>query len=275
RIETLHPAVKDVDFVFHSAGVLRATHSDYFYYVNQTGTKNLIESAYRLNPNVKRFVYFSSQAAMGPSETCDPKNLDEKCQPVSEYGKSKLAGEQEVLKFSSKMPVVILRPSAIYGPRDKDIFPFFKIVSRFKIFPVLSPSNKCVVQLLFIQDLSEICERIVKQQSLRSNIYFVSENKFYTWQEIGKIISGAIGIEKMRIIRIPPLLVRSAAAISELTMKLKNKPSLLNKDKLNELCQTYWLGDSSAVEKDFNFKFTSLETGAKITYNWYKENNWL
>jgi nucleoside-diphosphate-sugar epimerase len=275
RIETLHTAVKNVEAVFHTAGVLRAVRPETYYLVNQTGTKNLIEAVYRLNPKIKRFVYLSSQAAMGPASNCNPKDPASRCEPVSEYGWSKLAGEKEILKFNTKLPVTILRPSAIYGPRDKDIFPFFKFAARYRVFPVLTPSNACLVQVLLVNDLAEVCALIAARHQLQSEIYFVSENRHYTWPEIGRALAAAAGVDKIRMVRVPFFILEAAASISEAVMKIKNKPAAFNRDKLGEFCQKYWISDSSAVEKEFGFKFTSLETGARITYNWYKENGWL
>ncbi|MBU2614879.1 MAG: NAD-dependent epimerase/dehydratase family protein, partial [Elusimicrobia bacterium] len=120
---SLTKAVKDIDFVFHCAGALRAKNIKTLYDINQTGTKNLIEAVHKYNPSIKRFVYVSSQAAMGPCINLeDPKDPNGLCGPVSDYGRSKMMGEREVLKFKDKIPVTILRPAAIYGPYDKDIF---------------------------------------------------------------------------------------------------------------------------------------------------------
>lgn len=275
RIETLHAAVSGVDFIFHSAGILRAADKETYYHVNQTGTKNLIEAAWRLNSGLKRFVYISSQAAMGPSTTCEPPDTSAKCAPVSEYGKSKLAGELETLKFADRMPVTVLRPSAIYGPRDKDIFPFFRTVSKFGFFPVVAPSQKCLVQALFVGDLAGICSKIASGHNLKKNIYFVSENRHYTWGDVAEIISRAAGRGKVRLIRIPYFILKFAAGVSDMFMRITEKPASFNSDKLNEFCQTYWLGDAASTEKEFGFNFISLETGVRITYNWYKENGWI
>ncbi|MFN3966478.1 MAG: NAD-dependent epimerase/dehydratase family protein [Endomicrobiia bacterium] len=266
--ETLPDAVKDIDFVFHCAAVLRVVKTQEYYEINHIGTKNLIETVYRYAPNIKRFVYISSQAAMGPSQETNK----EEC-PVSDYGRSKLLGEKEVLKFKGKIPVAVLRPAAVYGPRDVDLLPFFKMVQK-GIFPVLTGDENCVVQLLFVNDLVEICYIITQKNTLSKDIYFLAENKPYTWQEIGKIIA-KISNKKIKIFVLPVWFVKTMATISEFTMKLKNKPAKLNRDKVKEFCQNCWIADSSLSEKEFNFKFTELEIGARITYNWYKEKGWI
>ncbi|MDI6641439.1 MAG: NAD-dependent epimerase/dehydratase family protein [Elusimicrobiota bacterium] len=275
--DTLLDAVKDIDFVFHSAAVLRVINTEDYYRINHLGTKNLIETIYRTNPNIKRFVYISTQSAMGPLESYKPTELKDVrsiCKPVSEYGRSKLLGEEEVIKFKDKLPVTILRPSAVYGPRDQDLLPFFKCIS-YGFFPVLTGRNECFVQLLFVKDLSQICYLITQRSKLDSTVYFLSEKKPYTWEEIANMIS-QVANKKIKIIRLPIGLVNLIASISEVFMKyFKDKPAKLNRDKVKEFCQKYWLADQSQSEKEFNFKFTELEIGIKITYNWYKENKWL
>jgi nucleoside-diphosphate-sugar epimerase len=271
--ETLPAAVENIDYVFHSAAVLRAVKPETYYRINRGGTKNLVESVYKYNPGIKGFVYISSHAAMGPSGECKAKKINSSCTPVSDYGKSKLLGEDEVLKYKDKMPVVILRPSAIYGPRDKDLLPLFRFAS-FGIFPVLTGNGGCVVQLLYVKDLIEICNMIIKRDRLNNTVYFISGENHYTWKEISNIFAGTLN-KKVTSIALPRLLVNTAAYLSENFMKLKGKPAVFNRQKVTELCQMYWLGDTTTVNQEFRYEFTPLDIGAKITYDWYRENNWL
>jgi len=266
--ETLVEAVKGTDFVFHSAAVLRVVRKEEYYKINHIGTKNIVEIVYKHNPNIKRFVYISSQAAMGPSTE---KNQEE-C-PVSEYGRSKLLGEKEVLSFKDKLPVTILRPAAVYGPRDTDLLPFFKFAEK-GIFPILSGKRDSLIQMVFVQDIVDICDIITQKEKFQQDVYFLAENKPYTWQEIGKTIE-KISQKNIKTLVIPSWIVKTIAGASELFMRLKNKPAKLNRDKIKEFSQNCWVSDSSVTESDFNFKFTELEIGVKITYNWYKENGWL
>jgi len=273
NINTIKNAVKNIDYIFHCAAVLRVTQHHIFYRVNQYGTKNLAETVYKYNSGIKKFVYISSQAAMGPCNNFSYKSVED-CSPVSDYGKSKLLGEKELLKYKNKFPVIILRPAAIYGPKDKDLFPFFKLAQS-KLFPVLSGNNgNCFIQLLFVNDLVRICELIVEKE-IKNDIYFISEEKPYNWNEIGNIISEITGKHVYKI-KIPQWLTYSIAYFLEKTTKLlQNKPSLLNTDKVKELCQKYWLGNVDKAKNEFKFEFTQFKTGAKLTYEWYKKNKWL
>ena len=127
---SLEKAVRGVDWVFHLAGVTKAIKEETYFEVNGLGTENLIHACLENNPRLQKFIYISSQAAAGPSRNgCNKKELDP-CEPVSFYGRSKRVGEELVLTHAHELPVLILRPSAVYGPRDKDIFAFFKCLSR-------------------------------------------------------------------------------------------------------------------------------------------------
>ncbi|OGS21479.1 MAG: hypothetical protein A2252_07115 [Elusimicrobia bacterium RIFOXYA2_FULL_39_19] len=272
--DTLPEAVKNIDFVIHSAGILRAMEVKTFFDVNQAGTANLIETVYKHNPGIKRFIYISSQAAMGPSKDLNLKDPASACEPVSNYGKSKYMGELEVLKFKNKFPVTILRPAAIYGPHDKDMFAFFQMIKT-GIFPILSGDRDSRIQLCFINDLIEICRIILKKDQLKSSIYFLSETRDYTWQEVAEKIGIIMGKKPFCFI-LPSWLVHFIALTAEnLSYFFKREASPFNTDKANEFCQKYWLGDPSSAEEELQYTFTSLESGAKITYNWYLNNKWL
>jgi len=133
---SLGEAVKGVDWVFHLAGVTKAIKEETYFEVNGLGTENLILACLEHNPLLQKFVYISSQAAAGPSRNGNRKKESDPCEPVSIYGRSKRMGEEGVLAHAHELPVLILRPSAVYGPRDKDIFAFFKCLSR-RIKPCL------------------------------------------------------------------------------------------------------------------------------------------
>ena len=101
----------------HCAGIVKARNTDEFFAVNVGGTSNLVEAARTRGKSLKRFVHVSSLEACGPSADGAPVPADQE-NPVTGYGRSKLAAEKVVLSAKDEMPVVILRPAAIYGPRD-------------------------------------------------------------------------------------------------------------------------------------------------------------
>ena len=174
---SLKEAVKGVDLVFHSAGVTRAVKEETFYHVNADGTGNLIQACLEYAPHLRRFIYLSSQAAAGPSRNGARKKETDPCEPVSDYGRSKRMGEEIVLAHAKRLPLVILRPSAVYGPRDKDIYVFFKFLSK-RINPCLSdPAQR--ISLCHIQDLVQAVLLAAENPALPGEIFFVSDGQDY------------------------------------------------------------------------------------------------
>lgn len=149
--DSLRDAVRGVDFVFHCAGLTKARNREEYFKANAEGTKNLVEVCLKHNPELKRFVYVSSQAAVGPGSDEKPLNEEAPCRPVTHYGESKLEGEKIVLAYVSRLPITIVRPPAVYGPRDTDILGFFKVAnSRFRVSFGLGQS---FLSLVYVKDL--------------------------------------------------------------------------------------------------------------------------
>lgn len=260
----------DIDVIIHSAGVLRCQDISLYYKVNQQGTSNLINAVKTYLPKLKKFIFISSQAAMGPSSKLEPKRLDEIENPISDYGKSKLKAEKEVEKLKGIIPYTIFRPSSVYGPRDKDLFIFFKLV-HLGIKPITKP--KRYIQLVYVMDIAKAVEKSINNSNTDNKIYVLAEDRFFSWDMIGDILSNIIEITTISI-PLPSFAFYSIANISEILSKFTKKPSVLNRQKIEEMLQMYWLADSTPTKKDLNLEFTKFENGAKLTYQWYKENRW-
>jgi nucleoside-diphosphate-sugar epimerase len=266
----LKEVVSDVDIVVHCAGIVRALNWDDYNNINVLGTKKLVQSVLKNNPDLKKFIFISSQAAMGPSLSENPKLLSEKENPVSNYGKSKLLAEQEVKLLSGKVPYTILRPSSVYGPRDNDIFTFFLMVKK-HIKP--KTYNKHLIQLVFVKDIAKIIEKILDNSNTNDKTYYLSDGSIYSWQNVAEAISSAACIKTFPVVLFD-FIFKIVGNIYELAGSITKKPQVLSKEKINEMLQTYWTADNSQIIKDTGFKFEKLENGAKITYNWYLENKY-
>ena len=143
---SLREAVEGVEQVFHLAGVTKAVHEKTYFEVNAFGTENLIHACLENNPRIQKFIYLSSQAAAGPCRNGNKKKESDQCKPVSPYGQSKQMGEELAMAHAHELPLLILRPSAVYGPRERDIYTFFKLLSK-RIKPCL-PSKDQHISLL-------------------------------------------------------------------------------------------------------------------------------
>ncbi len=120
NIESLKDTIRGYDYIFHLAGITKADNKEDFYYTNVQGTENILNIVHQHNRKLKRFVYLSSLAVTGPSKNGTPVDTSFTPEPVSDYGKSKLRGEESVLRYKDYLPITIIRPPAVYGPRDKD-----------------------------------------------------------------------------------------------------------------------------------------------------------
>ena len=263
---------KNIDYVFHTAGVKKGFSKEDFLAVNYNGTKNLIEEVYRENPNVKKFVYISSMAVMGPSLDGKPICENNECKPISYYGESKLKGEEAVLSFSKKIPVTIIRPPAIYGPRDEDIYSIFKAV-KLKVKPIFGFKRR-YISLCYIKDLIEGTILTIKTDKSNGNIYIISDDKVYTWQEILDQIAMVLNVKSFTV-KIPISLVFTSAYISELIARVSNTSTIFTRQKAKEMiCD--WHCDISKAKNELGFipKY-DISKGVPETAKWYKENSWL
>jgi len=267
KIESLYDAVDGVDYVFHLAGLTKACSEDEFFCANVLGTENLIKAVAEKNPELKRFIFISSLAAVGPSKNGSPLKEEADPQPVSSYGKSKLEAENAVLKYKQSIPVTILRPSAVYGPRDRDLFVFFKILKK-GIFP---DWGKCYYSLLYVDDLIQGIILAAENKKAEGEIYFLSDSKFYTNEEIMKAISSAFGIKAVRL-RVPKCIMPFFAYIGERI----NRQGIINRDKMSELSHSHWICDTTKAREDLGFMpKVSIKEGMKWTADWYRIHRWL
>ena len=270
---SLKEAVKGVDQVFHNAGVTKAVHEKTYFEVNALGTKNLIHACLENNPHIQKFIYLSSQAAAGPCQNGNKKRESDLCEPVSAYGQSKRMGEELALEHASHIPLLILRPCAVYGPRERDIYTFFKLLSR-RINLCLSGEDQHI-SLCYVEDVIQAILLSAQSQEPSGEIFFLSDGQDYRMEEIGETFAQAMGVN-VHCLRVPKWAVIGMASFSEYLSKLSGKPPLLNKGKVEEMIQRNWVCDITKARTILGFEpHIPLAQGAKLTFEWYKKENWL
>jgi len=270
---SLAEAVKGVDWVFHLAGATKAIKEETYFEVNGLGTENLIQACLENNPRIQKFIYISSQAAAGPSSNGIDKKESDPCEPVSFYGRSKRRGEESILTRAHKLPALILRPSAVYGPRDKDFLALFKCLSR-RIKPCLTGRQQRL-SLCYVKDLVQGMLLALETQAKSGEIFFLSDGHDYRMEDVGDILAQAMGITALRI-RIPERMVVGIACFSEYLSKMLGRPFLLNQDKAEEIVQKEWVCDITKARTLLGFEpRVPLSEGAGLTFEWYKKENWL
>lgn len=270
---SLPPAIGGAEAVVNSAGITKALNDTEFERVNVAGTENILKAAETSGGDIKRFIQISSTAASGPAPSEVPINEDHPPRPLTAYGKSKLESEKAVLAHGDRFPVTILRPSAVYGPRDKEMLSFFKAVSlRIKL---TFGTGECYINFTYVKDLAQAVARALTIDSPPGGLYFIAEKRSYSYSEAGDIISQALGIRGLDI-HIPATVLRFAGKVSEAAAKWRNKASIFSADKALEISQKYWLVDTSRIENELDFVSpTSFSDGVVETVEWYRRHGWL
>lgn len=272
---TLEKAVEGVDYIYHIAGLTFARDYDEFLKGNRDATKNLLEVAHKVVPYLKRFLFVSSQTVAGPSKSLQvPKDETMECTPITSYGKSKKAAEDEVLKYKDKLPFTVVRAPAVYGPRDTAIFDIFKTVKA-GIGTMVGFNDK-YISLIHSDDLSRGIIQAAESENAIDQIYFISSEEFYNWKQLIDTIAQTMNKKFVLKIRLPHFVVLTVAAISEFFGKFSAKPPVFNYEKGIDFIQDYWICSTSKAVLEIGYKqMMSLEDGMKNTIDWYKNNKWL
>ena len=271
--DTLEKCIKEMDYVFHVAGVVKAKTKDGFYQGNYESTKNLLEITYKVNPNIKKFVHISSLAACGPARLELSVNENTKPDPITTYGISKLKAEEEVEKYKDKFPVTIIRPPAVFGPRDAEILIYFKTFSR-GLNSVIGFDEK-YLSLVYVEDLADGIILAAENDAANGQVYFVCFDEAYNWDEIGTLTSKLLGKKAIKI-RLPHSVLYSVGYLAELFSTFSKKPATLNLEKCKDITQLRWVCSNEKAKRElgYNSKYT-LEESFKKTIDWYKEMKWI
>jgi nucleoside-diphosphate-sugar epimerase len=269
---SLKEAVRGVDVVFHLAGAIKALDTQTYFRVNAVGTDNLLRACVKFNPDLKAFVYVSSQAAAGPSGRAAKTEADESA-PISPYGKSKRRGEELVLGRSGRIPVVILRPVLVYGPRDRNLLPLFGLVSSWGIQPRIMGGQR--LSLLYIEDLVRGLLLASEKEEARGEIFFLSDGQDYGWKDIGRAAALAVG-GRARTFPVPKWLIWASAIMGQMIAAFSRRPALLDYGRAKDMVQQSWVCDIGKSRRLLGFEpRVTLDLGARLTFQWYKEARWL
>jgi nucleoside-diphosphate-sugar epimerase len=273
----LPSAMAGIDVVFHVAGVTKARSLAEFMRVNCGGTANVMSAAAEMEKPPK-VVFVSSIAAAGPCGADRPLQEGDACKPVSRYGTSKAAAEEKVREYAGKVPVSIVRPPIVYGPRDRDVFELFKMAAGGLIVQAGFAARRFSV--VHVQDLAvglalvgERGDTLANDDAARG-LYYVAHDGPFLWRELGEAAAAGFG-RRARTIRVPDLVTFIAAYIGELIGMIRRKPFVVNLDKAREGTAGNW-GCSSARARELGFSVAKpLNERFRETAVWYRENGWI
>jgi nucleoside-diphosphate-sugar epimerase len=273
-LNTLTDTLNNVDYVYHLAGLIKAYRAEDYDRTNFLATKYLIESVARANnKNLKRFLYLSSLAAAGPAE--DAQGITEKtpCHPVSYYGQSKLKGEIAVNHYKASLPITILRPPPVYGPRDSGLLFFFQAAS-YGIRPQFN--QKKHISLIYVKDLVNAIILAAENPCSVGQTYFAANRDYYPINNIIKTINRIVN-DNAFTIKLSDSAIRMITVFYEsFCYALGREPSMINNQKVLELSQNYWTCRTEKIKIDIGFEASMpLEEGLRETANWYSQNRWI
>jgi nucleoside-diphosphate-sugar epimerase len=263
---SLADAVVGADYIFHLAGLTKATSRDDFFSANTKGTENIVRVTAEKNPSLKRFLFVSSLAAAGPCET-GPVSEDSAPCPVSDYGRSKLEGEQAVLAFRDIIPVTIVRPPAVYGPRDRDMLVIFRMVKKGIFFDL----GKCYYSMLYVDDLIRGIILCTGEEKARGKVYFLSHSSVVTGKEIAKEICSSLDVKAVPL-KVPKFVMPFFAFLGE----KMNRQGIINRDRIKDFRHSHWICDPAKIRQEIGFvPQVGLKEGIKWTADWYRIHRWL
>jgi dihydroflavonol-4-reductase len=270
-IAGLRTGMDGVDVVIHLAGVVKAKDTRTFEHVNVEGTENLVRIAQKIG--VPKIIISSSQAAAGPSSG-KPITEDDEMMPVSRYGESKKKMEEVIHRIADKKTQIsIIRPSSVYGPREEDIYTFFKIASK-GICPIIGSGEGKSISMAHVDDIVNgiLLASIHNHQGIRT--YFLSSERGYNWHEIRDATASALH-RKVLTINVPSRMVKSIGKITEKTASFFGSYPVMNEDKAREMVLS-WVCSVEKAKKELGYsQRINLQDGIAQTIAWYKRHNWL
>jgi nucleoside-diphosphate-sugar epimerase len=267
---SLERLVEGAGTVIHLAGVLRAAREVDFDRGNHEGAANLVGAVRRAAPDA-RLVHVSSLAAAGPSAEPEGRAPDEPASPISAYGRSKLAGEREVAAIGDTGWWCILRPPAVYGPRDTDILEFFKMASRGL---AAIPAGERWLTMAFVGD---VVRAIVAAGAIADHgaIYHLGERSPKQLDRIFDLLTAGAG-RRVRVVRVPPTVIRLAGAAGSSLQRLGWRRMPLTIDKSTELLARHWTARTAGSLDALGLgEGTLFEQGAETTWRWYRLMDWV
>lgn len=277
-------AVANVDVVFHLAGLVTALNKTQMMNANADGS-GFAAAACARRGTPPSMLLLSSIAAAGPTDRSAMRVEGDAAAPVSNYGRSKRAGELAAAKWADRVPVTIVRPGIVFGPRDRLTLPIFKTIATWGIHPVVG-MGRTRLALLHVEDLLDLLlkaachgERLAPTESNDTEpgtgVYFASHDSAPTYSEFGSLIARAM---RRRVVSIPllPPVAWSAAAASQLWSQIRRRPDAFNIDKIREAVQPSWAISNEKAKRHFEWQpRASLEEQLRDTIEWYGANQWI
>ncbi len=278
--ESLQDAFRGIEVVYHLAGATKSLRRRDLERTNKEGVRNVAMACAR-QPNPPILVHISSLAAGGPALEGRPRKEADGTQPVSNYGHSKLAGEQAARALAGDVPLTILRPPIVLGEADRDGLNMFDSIARWNLHlvPGLTDERFSVIHgddLAWAMISAALHGGRASVDGSVDGVYYVAADETPSYAELGQMIGRAVGQQSVHVIRSPKTAVWAIAAVNELASQLRGRPHILGIDKAREATAGSWTCDDAALRRDTGFAPAfNLPQRIEQTALWYAQQGWL
>lgn len=266
----------EFDYVVHAAGVTKCLDKEDFRRINTEGTIHLVDALIDLRMPIKRFVYLSSLSVFGNIHERQPyQDITERdCpRPNTAYGKSKLEAERYLDSIGNDFPYIILRPTGVYGPRERDYFLMAQSVARHVDFA--AGFKRQDITFVYVLDVVQAVF-LALDRGMSGRKYFLSDGEVYRSADFSSLLKKELGVGWMLRIVAPLWVLRIITFFGEKIANATRKPIALNNDKYNILKQRNWRCDIEPTMDELGYHpHYKLADGVRLSVKWYRENGWL
>ena len=263
------------DYVVHAAGVTKCLHKEDFHRINTEGTKNLVNALLALQMPLRRFVYISSLSIMGAIREQQPYTEileSDQPRPNTAYGRSKLEAEHW-LESKKPFPYVVLRPTGVYGPRERDYFMMAKSIKAHTDFAV--GFRRQDITFVYVADVVQAVF-LALEKGQAGRCYFLSDGDVYQSSTFSNLIRRELGNPWWLRITAPLWVLRIVTFCGEYIGRLTGRMTAQNNDKYYIMRQRNWRCDITPARRELGYEpQVQLEEGVRRSIQWYKENGWL
>lgn len=265
--------LEKADYLFHCAGRTKAKTKENYFLTNVFACELLYERCVAVGGNLKAIVHLSSLAAAGPSDQGRAVQEETPCKPITYYGESKLGGEKIAIKYASSLPVIVIRPPVVYGPRELNFFIYIKALSKGLNLKIGTISRE--LSLVYVTDIVRAMVQAALCYPQNERIYYVTDGESYTWDNVADSAQRILGVSAKTLV-IPEVLLSFLANAAETLAWFGSKPALLDRQKVIDVRQTSWVASPDAFFESHAFQPKyNLDKGMEETVKWCKNNNWL
>lgn len=263
------------DACIHAAGLTKCRHDEEFFEVNTRGTERLARALVKEKALTGKFVFVSSLSVAGLLHDDDLSasiSTADAERPNTAYGRSKLQAERALSQVEG-LGYTVLRPTGVYGPRERDYYMMAESINRGVDFSVGFKPQR--ITFIYVRDLVEAALLAVNK-GRHGAVYYLSDGHAYSSREFSDLLQKNLDKQHVFHICAPLWVLRAVCAVSGTFASVTGRTSTLNMDKYKILKQRNWQCDITPAEKELGYRpVWTLDKGVAETVEWYKENGWI